>query len=538
MSAAKKLYQPQTTGVVRYVTPSNHEFIAYAESALPGMSFDQAVDFYAEIGSDPNVSTETLAALGLIDRVFLMVVLLGRRDILHPWLYARCREVEANPDGHLDLWAREHYKSTIITFGGNIQAVLRNPNETIGIFSHTRPIAKQFLRQIKTEFETNQRLKAVYPDVLWADPRKQALKWSEDEGITVKRDQNHKEASIEAWGLVDGQPVSKHFSLLVYDDVVTLESVSNPDMILKVTTAWELSTNLGAHGGHRWMIGTRYHANDTWRTIMERGAAIPRIHPATEDGTETGKPVFLSAERLREKRKDMGPYTFAAQMLQNPTADKTQGFSAEWLEYWRPVSHASLNKYILVDPASSKKKGSDYTVMIVLGLSSDRKYRVVDWVRDRMNLTERTDMLIKLHRKYKPLGVGYEQYGQQADIEHIKFVQEQLNFRFTIKPLGGQIPKNDRIRGLVPVFEQGRMLLPQGITYINSEGMAYDPTDVFVREEYGDFPVSAHDDMLDCLARSQDPDMDLQWPEERSQDDRPEWAKNMRTGANRSFMSR
>ena len=99
--------------------------------------------------------------------------------------------------------------------------------KTVGIFSHTRPIAKAFLRQIKNELERNEWLKELFPEVLWEDPRK-APKWSEDEGIVVKRSSNPKESSVEAWGLVDGQPTSKHFGALVYDDIVTRESVTTP----------------------------------------------------------------------------------------------------------------------------------------------------------------------------------------------------------------------------------------------------------------------------------------------------------------------
>src|ERR1051325_9499999 len=179
------------------------------------------------------------------------------------------REVQAAPDGRLDLWAREHGKSSIITFGLTIQDILRDAEITVGIFSHTRPVAQGFLHQIKRELETNGLLKQLYPQGLWAEPRRQAPKWSDEHGITVRRRGNPKEATVEAWGLVDGQPTGKHFSLRVYDDVVTRESVTTPQQGRKTTEAWELSDNLGVRGGRLRVIGTRYHLADTYHTMIE-----------------------------------------------------------------------------------------------------------------------------------------------------------------------------------------------------------------------------------------------------------------------------
>lgn len=192
---------------------------------------------------------EFLRELARTDLFFLLTRVLNRADADRDWLFDRCNEVQAAPDGYLDLWAREHYKSTIITFALTIQEILKNPEITIGIFSHTRPIAKGFLRQIKREFELNEHLKALFPEVLYENPRKESPKWSEDDGIVVRRATNPKEATVEAWGLVDGQPTSKHYALMIYDDVVTRESVTTPDMIAKTTDAWALSRNLSSEQG-------------------------------------------------------------------------------------------------------------------------------------------------------------------------------------------------------------------------------------------------------------------------------------------------
>lgn len=454
----------------------------------------------------------TLREWAQTDLYFLIRYILGRPDIERDWLFSRCRDVQASPNGSLDLWAREHYKSTIITFGLTIQDILNDPELTVGIFSHTRPIAKGFLRQIKREFESNQFLKDLFPDIFWTDPHKEAPKWSEDDGIIVKRKGNPKESTVEAWGLVDGQPTAKHFKLRVYDDVVTVESVSSPEMIEKTTDRWALSLNLGSDGGTERYIGTRYHFNDTYKVMKDRGIHV-RVFPATDTGDIEGKPVLLSRGRLDQKRQAMGPYIFSSQMLLNPIADDAQGFSEKWLNYYDDENDGSgMNTYILVDPASEKKKTSDYTTMMVIGLGQDDNYYWLDAIRDRLNLTERAHKLMELHRRWRPKGVGYEKYGMQADIEFIRTVQNSENYRFPITELGGQMPKNDRIRRLVPIFEEGRFFIPRIMIRTNYEGKAVDIANAFIHEEYLPFPVGQHDDMLDAMARIEDEKLGKIWP--------------------------
>lgn len=475
-----------------------------------GLTRAQANELYLEVLESKD--EKALRRLCQQDLFFLLTAACKRKDIDRDWLYERCREVEAKPNGQLDLWAREHYKSTIITFGLSIKDILNNPSITIGIFSHTRPIAKQFLNQIKTELQQNTFLKDLFPDVLYQNPEKESPKWSL-EGLRVKRPTNPKEDTIEAWGVVDGQPTSKHFDLLVYDDLVTLESVSSPEQIQKTTDALATSYNLGAIGGHRRFIGTRYHQNDTYKTVIDRGTVTPRIITATKDGEWPGEAVFMPQQVLEEKRRDMGPYIFAAQMLQNPTADRAMGFKTEWLRYYKgQIDYSKWNVYVLVDPASAKKKSSDYTVMEVIGLAPDNNYYLIDAVRDRMNLTERTNKLFEFHRLYNPKAVGYEKYGKDSDIEHIEFVMQQENYRFKITELGGSTAKVDRIKKLIPVYEQSRFYSPEKLMFVDYEGRTVDYVKTFNENEYSAFPVCLHDDMLDCRARILDPVLGAKFP--------------------------
>ena len=479
--------------------------------------------------------------LGKHDRFYLLTRLLHRKDADKDWLYARCREVEAEPDDCLDLWAREHYKSTIITFSGIIQEIIKNPEITIGIFSHTKPVARKFLIQIKTELETNRALLETYPDIFYVEPRKDAPKWSEEKGITVKRKSNPKEATVEGHGLVDGQPTGAHFLLRVYDDVVTRESVGTPEQVQKTTSAWELSDNLGARGpdgkSRRWHIGTRYSYADTYQAIIEKGILKSRIYPATDNGLVDGKPVFLSQEVWDEKVKTQGMSTLAAQMLQNPAAGAQAMFRKDWLRF-ADVRPATLNVYILADPASSRKKGSDRTAIAVIGIDAAGNKYLLDGYHHRMSLSERWQALSGLRKVWmnapgvQLVKAGYERYGSTSDLEYFTERMERAKDEWEIHelawPKDGTASKYDRIQRLEPDFRAGTFYLAavtQGITKNQQRvidlGQSYRVFSPVKRadenkslyalnktllDEYLVYPFAVHDDFLDACSRIYDID--------------------------------
>ena len=121
---------------------------------LQAAPWEGICDLWEMIEADLGVAGR--AWLGRNDRYFLLTRLLHRMDAFHPWLYARCREVEADPDGYLDLWAREHYKSTIITFAGAIQEIARNPEITIGITKMVRSGVLSRMRDVSPTASRNE----------------------------------------------------------------------------------------------------------------------------------------------------------------------------------------------------------------------------------------------------------------------------------------------------------------------------------------------------------------------------------------------
>jgi phage terminase large subunit-like protein len=447
------------------------------------------------------------------DLFFFLRFVLTREDVEKPWVFARCREWQRENDGIADTWAREHYKSSIGTEGGILWGHIHDPERTYCILSYNRTLAKKFLRQIKEICETTPALHDLWPDIFWKDPVREAPKWSENDGLVFKRKGTPKESSIEAWGILEGQPTGMHFSDLDFEDAVVEDAVKTPDMRAKTLNSIRLSFNVGKEGGRRRWRSTIWHYADPGLQLIEDGVFRQRKYTATRDGKETGEPVIWTREFLAKRIRELGPYNAACQLFLDPKKSSMEGFDRDWLRYWRADRTKGLNLYIICDPANSKKKTSDYTCIWVVGLGADRNYYAVNGLRDRLSLTERANVLFRWHQQYRPLAVGYEKYGKDSDIEHFEDRMQRDNYRFTITPLAGKLGKPERIGRLVAPFHEGRIFLPESLPHTQYDGETVDVIKQFINDEYLAHPFEVHDDMLDCLARILDDDLNVVFPQ-------------------------
>ena len=481
-----------------------------------------------------------------IDKMYSETV--GDTIVFHPWIFNRCREVQEDPDFHIDIWAREHFKSTIITLLKTVQDILRDPEIAICIFSYNQKIASKFVSQIKNALE-NKRLRQLFPDIIPEDTGSGKYTYIDDEGsrrsqkfswssvaLTVKRKTGRKEPTVSGYGLVTGQPTGMHFDMLIYDDVVTPDSVRTSEQNRYTTEQFTMSLNTGSGENVRVrIIGTRYSLYDTYFHIMNPKYASEGVMGGSKYSlrcypcrTMSGDPVLYTSEYLEMKRSVMVSFVYDSQMMCDPQFSSDIGFNEDWIaercnsdEIY--VDRDSYNFYIIVDPANTKNNKSDFTAMVVVAVNGDGRYYIPDIVRDKMSLSERISSLMSLVNRWTTSHgrpeVFYEQSGLSSDMEVIRGMMEAKRYWFTIHSMGtkprvtldpragsgaGSLKVN-RILALEPLFRGYRIVLAESCVKVNWNGREEDMMASFVMDEYMKFPISNdHDDMLDALSRIAD----------------------------------
>lgn len=356
-----------------------------------------------------------------------------------------------------------------------------------------------------------------------------------------------KKKSIESWAIqgsvgtvtvagIKGAITGKNGNLIVIDDYCKnreqAESKTERDRIWN-EFANSIMTRQSAPAAIVVVCATPWHVDDLRGRILQHMKDDPKFprfeelnFPARNPGPDPSvnydtlfPELYRDPSWYDSMEATLGPTDAAALLYCRPVSKQGAWFKRDWLETYdqtkmkddvRKKWYASMKRYIFVDTASAKKKDSDYSVMTVVGLAHDGNKYVLDWIRDHLSLSERTDKIFHLVKKWIPDNVWWETIGAMADAEHVREEMNARGFRFRITPLHQSVSKPDRIRWLEPEFRDGRLILPARLFYRDVMGVEHDLVNEFVESEFAVYAGNGstrHDDMLDCLANLKHPDV-------------------------------
>ncbi len=379
----------------------------------------------------------------------------------------------------LVLAPRGHGKSTIMTIAFSIYRVLCAPDVRILICSDTAAQAKAFLREIKHHLEKNT---AIFKK--WGPLR--GVPWTDEEICVAGRVSRAKEATVTAMGVM-GPVISKHYDVIILDDVVDEEAAHSRHMREKLITWFykELLPTLEPEGKLH-VIGTRYHHQDLYGRLIQDGMptlvdrAIIKTARREEALWEDKFPLSL----LKEKRDQAGPAIFNAQYQNDTTAMKGPIFRPEWIKTrGRPWCKG---KFQGVDLAIGTKDHNDYFAHVTVG-EHEHGLHVLSIYRARLSFEDQFKAVRNLfHRHHCPdspvMLVGIESNAYQEALAQRLRSETDLPVK-SVTQTKDKIARAYRLQGMI---ETGRLSFPESGAHR-------------LIEELIEFPDSDHDDLVDAL---------------------------------------
>ena len=404
------------------------------------------------------------------------------------------------------LWSRGFFKTSILDVAHSVQLTIIDPNIRVLIMHNVLTEAAKILAIIKRQYSENEAFRRYFPEFCPRISKAGKIDFGKFDSVTLPNRslKNLKEETFEICG-VNSVKTGSHYDYIKKDDLVTEHSVTNDDMVRQSVDADGMSTFLfdDYTQGPEDYIGTRYHFADLYAQKLKK---LDPKYISFKPGIVDGEPTFpekFSKKALEELKTQLGSYQFSSQIQLNPIDPSAQVFKENWIQWYTELP--TCNFYLLVDPATTKKKRSDYTAMIVIGVDEFDNWYIVDIIRDKLDVHERIDTAWELAEKWNIVKCLWESEGfQLTDVSIIVDRRKSDKFKFPIESVKtGGVSKIDRIRGLQPYYEKGQIYWPSPsgphsiVRFNKFHGRRMNYIDDLTME-YQTFPMAEHEDLLDA----------------------------------------
>ena len=423
---------------------------------------------------------------------------------LHDEVFAELNTLEEVLDLLIQL-PRGHLKSTIL-IAWVLQQIIRNPEIRIAIVCSVYNLASKLMLDFKN-IVAIPKVRELFSDIFWENTNNNTCIWQSDR-IIVKRRPGISGYTLRV-GSIDGEMTGEHYDIICFDDVQAKQNSQTALQIQNVIDGIKNFKSILEPGGIRLFIGTRWKEDDAYNWLINEVGIRAMIKTCCVNSKgepcsvleEYATPIYpgrFSLKVLKEIRKEQGAYFFSCQYENNPLPADTVTFKETWIKTYS--QQPPMKKiYIMIDPALTKKRGSDESVICVVGqpvektmplhviksegLSFDQTQGEVGTLIDRIFAT------YLFYRATADVVIGIETNAFQHVLKQwIEKEQKARKVFFEITELKTQNrPKEVRIKSLQPLFEN------HGIVF-NEFG-----TEKLISQILK-FGAIAHDDHPDALA--------------------------------------
>jgi len=400
----------------------------------------------------------------------------------------------------LDLAPRGFGKSTIGDVDYCITKILRNPDIRILIGSKTQMQAEAFVKEVRTHLEQNDDLIRIFGEMV-------GYPWKDKEFTVKKRKHIKKEATLTALG-ASGAVISKHFDIIIADDLVGFENARTETQREKLKE-WFYSSLLPTlePEGELHVLGTRYNPLDLYEDLIKSGNYRVQIQRAIQqDGKSLWEKKF-SIKKLRQIEAESGKIIFSMQYQNETELAKGSIFKYKYFKYYDDyeidrsgnvyVSYTDNNGkkfkkpvtvYFGVDLAIEQKETDDFYVLMVIGIDDEKNVFVLDYIRERLTFNQQLNTVLRYADKFP----GVERIGIEANAYQAAMVQELK--RQTLLPVVGLKTVKDKVTRAMrrsAIFENGKVYFRTNMGNFEEELLLFPEVDHDDRFDAFDFACQA-----------------------------------------------
>jgi len=369
----------------------------------------------------------------------------------------------------------------------------RNPTHEFIACSYSGSLAMSFSRKVRQVLREKP-YQTVFKESRLDRDSQSAEAWLTDKG-----------GGYVAAG-VGGAITGKGAHVLVIDDPVKNRDDAESETGRQSVKDWYTSTAYTrlAPGGGVLVILTRWHdddlagwllsqqdTGDKWEVIK-----YPAIAEIDEPHREKGTPLHAARydlEALRRIRAAVGPRDWSALYQQNPVADEGEYFTRSMIRYYtEEPPRKEMKIYAAWDLAIGQREANDYTVGVVMGVSTEDKLYLLHVERGRWNGHDIVEKMLDVYEAWRPDIIGVEKGQIEMAIGPFleKRIRERNLFEAYFKDLRpGKRDKMVRARAIQGRMQQGMVLFPKDSEFTTS-----------LINEMLRFPNGVHDDQVDAMA--------------------------------------